>query len=253
MSDDDARLMALLIELFTPLKRQSPGSEQSTLRAWQALPELPTSVLLADLGCGNGASTEILARQPGVRVISLDASIASLVALQGRVRATGTGSGVQPIAGDMLAVPLAEESCDVVWAEGSVYAVGFIEALAAWRRLLRPGGYIVVNEAVWLTDTPPEAAREFWSEAYPRMATVEDNQRFLGQAGYQLLEHFVQPASDWQAYYEPLEERLTHWLANYPDDPLAEQVHAMVRYETDLWRNHGESYGYCFYIARKLA
>ena len=48
---------------------------------------------------------------------------------------------------------------DLVWAEGSAYSIGFENALALWRTLLRPGGCLVVTELVWFCEHPADRAR----------------------------------------------------------------------------------------------
>jgi hypothetical protein len=37
-------------------------------------------------------------------------------------------------------------SIDVLWCEGAIFIIGFAKGLATWRRLLVPGGHLVVSE-----------------------------------------------------------------------------------------------------------
>ncbi|NJO47249.1 MAG: class I SAM-dependent methyltransferase [Oscillatoriales cyanobacterium RM2_1_1] len=59
---DDETLFTLMVELHRDGMRQGPGSDEETLRALE-LTRLDTSATLqiADVGCGTGASTLVLA------------------------------------------------------------------------------------------------------------------------------------------------------------------------------------------------
>ena len=73
-------------------------------------------------------------------------------------------------------LPYPDGSFDLIWAESSVYSIGFDTALDTWRRLLAPGGKLVVTECEWTTADPSGAARAFWDQHYP-LRTPEENTR----------------------------------------------------------------------------
>ncbi|QBF26268.1 hypothetical protein EXN22_11400 [Pseudomonas tructae] len=95
-----------------------------------------------------------------------------------------------------------------LWAEGSAYIMGFANALDSWRRLLKPQGFLVVSDLIWLTAKPPARAASFWQKNYltplrekvaglsaDRFASkalvdlkdeLDIHQRFLDDYGYQL-------------------------------------------------------------------
>jgi len=62
----------------------------------------------------------------------------------------------------MTELPFADESFDLVWAEGSAYIMGVENALTQWRTLLQSQGCMVLSDLVWLTETPSQTVREFW-------------------------------------------------------------------------------------------
>ncbi len=109
---------------------------------------------------------------------------------------------------------------------------------------------MALSECTWLMDNPPEEPKTFWNEGYPSMATVDENCRRAERAGFTVLDSLVLPASAWwNDYYTPLLELITH-LRPTADAGLTALLDDTER-EIDLFRRHGDCYGYVFYLPRK--
>ena len=149
-------------------------------------------------------------------------------------------------------LPFAPESFALVWAEGSAYSMGFANAVAAWRALLKRGGYLAVSELVWLsTDRPAEAAR-FFRDEYPAMMDRAAVAGIVRAAGYELVSSFTLPDSAWwDSYYTPLLARLPALESKYAADAASLQVIAAARTEVDIRRRFASCYGYQFLVARR--
>ncbi|GAA2566479.1 hypothetical protein GCM10010424_05140 [Streptomyces lienomycini] len=144
-------------------------------------------------------------------------------------------------------VPFPDHSFDVIWAEGSVYTIGFDVALRAWRRLLAPGGVLVVTEMEWTVPSPAAPVRAYWDAVYP-LRTHAANTDAAQAAGYRLHAHRVLPESDWwDEYYTPLTQRMDRADPQHPGMPQALAAH---RTEIDMRREHGGDYHYAVYILR---
>jgi ubiquinone/menaquinone biosynthesis C-methylase UbiE len=100
---------------------------------------LRTGELVLDAGCGTGWLAAGLRRaSPQVRVVGLDVATGML----GRARAAGAWPLLQA---DAEALPLATGSVDLVVTRGVLHHLPDVAAaLAEWRRVLRPGGAVVV-------------------------------------------------------------------------------------------------------------
>jgi serine/threonine-protein kinase HipA len=244
-----------LFLLHTDLPREGPGSDDCTREALRRLrPLLPSSPRVLDLGCGPGRQTLVLARELGVPITAVDLHAPFLAQLEAEASAQGLRHLLQLRRGDFGALEEAPGSVDLLWSEGAIYILGWAGGLRRWRPLLRPGGLMAVTEATWLTDSPPEEVATFWREAYPSMGTIASNSAVAREAGFEVLDTFVLPASAWwDAYYRPLQARVESLRERALEDADLATAISMTEREISLYARHGASYGYVFYLLRARA
>lgn len=228
------------------LPRQGPGSDATTRRLLALTGPLPERPRVLDLGCGPGRSALLLAAEAGAEVTAVDTHEPFLVELREAAAARGLDGSIRTLRADMGALPFPDGSFDLVWAESSVFVLGFDRALAEWRRLLAPGGTLVLTECVWTTGEPGPVARAFWEEHYP-LRTVTGNAAAAVAAGYHVLGTVPQPDGDWDEYYVPLAAHAEAADTTVPG--MAEAV-AGARAEIALRREHGSDYGYAGFVLR---
>ncbi len=228
------------------LPRQGPGSDTTTRRLLALAGKLPERPRVLDLGCGPGRSALLLAAEAGAEVTAVDTHEPFLAELRRSAADRGLDGSIHTLRADMGALPFPDGSFDLVWAESSVFVLGFDRALAEWRRLLAPGGTLVLTECVWTTEEPGPAARAFWEEHYT-LRTVAGNAAAAVGAGYHVLGTVPQPESDWDEYYGPLAAHADAADTTVPG--MAEAV-AGARTEIALRREHGSDYGYAGFALR---
>ncbi len=239
-------------ELYEALPRQGPGERESTERALAMLPRLGRGQRLLDVGCGSGAQTLDLARATEARIVAVDAHPPFVEQLARRAAELGLAERLTTQVGDMNELPFADGSFDVVWAEGSIFIIGFARGLDRWRRLLGPGGHLVVSELCWLAGDPPAEVREFFAAEGAEVADVPTRRRAVDAAGYRLLGDFVLPASGWwENYYVPLAAELERFRATHRDDPEAMAVAERSEREIDVYRRHPSAFGYVFFVLQR--
>lgn len=227
------------MKLVDSLPRRGPGSVASTQRALHLLGQLPPRPRIIELCGSSPATADLLASTTGGTV--------TVVRPCCRTQRSAAASS----ADDRRALPQIEPVFDLVWCEGGVCTTGLRDRLARWRHLVRPGGFLAVAESAWLDSSPPEESVAFWSATYPAMATHEANLASLAATGWQILDYFILPASDWRDHFGALEAAVGQLLCQRPGDRDAAELAAESEAEISLWRRQGKSYGYVFYVARR--
>ena len=250
--------MELLVELHRHNARLGPGDDESTLKALElsSLSALPRStqqgLKVADVGCGTGASALLLAEYLQAHIQAVDLFPEFLETLNQRALAQGLNDLIQPLCASMESLPFEEGSLDLLWSEGAVYNMGFEAGLKAWSPFLKSGGVIALSELTWLTSTRPQALQAHWNQEYPQVDLPSSKISTLERLGFTLLGYFPLPERAWAAYYEPLKERLSAFLAQHQEKA---EAHALVEAELQeiaLYEAHKPYMSYGFYVAQKL-
>ena len=241
-------------EIYATLPRQGPGDRDATLRALACLPPLTSRHRVLDIGCGSGAQTLDLARATDAHIVAVDNHGPFIEILAERVRQLGLEQRVVPQIGDMADLRFSDESFDVIWSEGAAFIIGFGQALSAWRRLLRPQGHMVISELCWLRDNPPAEVREFFASEGADAVDVAARRNAIADNGYRLVADFVLPSVGWwENYYVPLAERAARFRAEHPEDAEALAVTTGMEHEIEIYRRHGDTFGYGFFVMARDA
>ncbi len=244
---------SIICTLFENMPRQGPGSAVCTKKMFFSVPELPEHPAILDTGCGSGMQTIDLARlSPGARITAVDVHAPFLFDLRTRADAAGVAARIHTVQATMDMLPFPSGSFDLLWAEGSIFIMGVERGIAAWKKFIRPGGYLAFTEAVWFTAAPSAEVKRFWQEVYPDIKDVRDTQTIAEKAGYTWITSFPLPASAWwDDYYTPLLTRLPALEEKYRTHPEAQAILAGIRREINLYREHSSEYGYQFILLKK--
>jgi SAM-dependent methyltransferase len=143
-------------------------------------------------------------------------------------------------------------SFEVIWFEGAIFVIGFAKGLASWRRLLTPGGYLVVSELCWLRADPPAAVKAFFRDEGADIGDMHARRKDFVENGYRLLADFALPAVGWwENYYRPLGAELERFRVTHAGDQEALAVAARSQREIDLYRSYPEHFGYGFFVMQQ--
>ena len=242
----------LICDYFSNMERQGPGSPEATLKALSFVDSLSDHSLIADIGCGTGGQTLVLARHAPGQITGLDLFPGFIEIFNRHARQSGLQDRVKGIVGSMDNLPFERKSLDLIWSEGAIYNIGFERGLKEWREYLKPGGYIVVSESSWFTDERPAEIHKFWVDAYPEIDTIPNQVAKIHRAGYLPIATFILPESCWtEHYFAPKIAARRIFLDKYAGNKTAEEFAALQAMEEELYTKYKEYYGYTFFIAKK--
>lgn len=245
--------MQLLIDFHKDATRQGPGSDVHTRLALTLSGVRESQNLkVADIGCGTGAQTRVLAHDLNAHITAVDFLPAFLTKLEAAAAPEGVADRITTLSTSMDALPFAEGELDMIWSEGAIYNMGFENGVKAWRRHLKPGGILAVSELTWLTDSRPAEVDDHWQAEYPEIDTGPAKLAILQANGYVPIGYFVLPESCWiNTYYQPMEERFEAFLADHNHSDAAQALVASEQAEIALYKKYKAYFSYGFYIARK--
>jgi len=244
---------SLLVDLHRDGKRQGPGGDDETLLAI-TLSGLSGSIGLkiADIGCGTGASTLVLAKALDASVTAVDFLPDFLHDLDTAAERQNLGEKITTLSASMDALPFEEQSFDAIWSEGAIYNIGFAKGIKAWRRYLKPAGILAVSELTWLTTARPPELEEHWNREYPEVDTAAAKMAILEANGFSPIGYFALPQHCWlDNYYRPLQARLAAFLERHHNSDAATAIVASEEQEIALYERHAAFVSYGYYVARR--
>ncbi len=243
--------MDYFMQIYGTLPRAGPGDNASTARAFGMCEGLPPEPKILDIGCGPGMQTLELARLSKGFVLALDKMPQMIERVRSAVEEEGLSDRINPMQMDMHDMNFEADCFDLIWSEGAIYFLGFRAGLEKIKPFVKPGGYVVVSEAVWLKEEPSQEALDFWGN-YPAIDTVEAKLGVIDELGYERIGHFVLPRSSWEEhYYKPMKVRLEEVEPKWKDIPEGMNVIKAAHTEIDLFQRSSDYFSYGFFVMRK--
>lgn len=243
----------LICEFFLNTERQGPGSPEVTLKALSFIDNLTDQSRIADIGCGTGGQTMVLAQHAPGQITGFDLFPAFIDRFNANAAKLNLQDRVKGIVRSMDDLPFHDEELDLIWCEGAIYNIGFERGLNEWSKFLKPGGYIAVTESSWFTNERPAEIENYCMPHFPEMDTISGKVAQIQKAGYIPVATFILPENCWiEHYFTPAIRAQEMFLAKYAGNKTAEEFVALQRYDAEIYRKYKEFYGYVFYIAKKI-
>ena len=243
----------LICEYFSSIKRQGPGSPEVTVKALSFIDNLNKESKIADIGCGTGGQTMVLANLTSGSITGIDLFADFIDIFNNNFRKNNLQDRVEGVVGSMENLAFQKEDLDLIWSEGAIYNIGFERGINEWRKFLKPGGFIAVSEASWFTEKRPVEIDIFWKDAYPEIDIISNKVAQMQKAGYIPIATFVLPENCWtEHFYIPQVSAQDKFLKKYSGNKTVEDLVKNQRHEAELYNKYKEYYGYVFYIGKKI-
>ena len=257
MSDENKSIhefdLKLICEYFSMVERQGPGSPEVTIKALSFVDNLTAKSKIADIGCGTGGQTMVLANNAPGHITGIDLFPAFIDILNANSQKLNLQDRVNGVVGSMDKLPFQNEELDLIWSEGAIYNIGFERGINEWHKFLKPGGFIAVSEASWFTEERPSEIEEFWEEAYPGIDIIPHKSMQMQKAGYIPVATFMLPENCWtEHFYPPQVSAQEKFLKKHAGNKAAEEFVENQRHEAELYYKYKDFYGYVFYIGKNF-
>lgn len=201
-----------------------------TRKAFQLLPKLDSPSIL-DVGCGSGVSTMELAKLCDGRIVALDIDEHALNRFDAKIKRAGFSHRVRTLKCSMLNMDFPDDSFDIIWAEGSIWVIGFKNGLQNWARLLKPNGFLVVHDET---------------------GNTEEKLKLIASCGYDIIDYFtLDQGVWWTEYCVPLQKLIDEMRSQCSSDPDALGLLDSNQREIDMFKVTPERYHSTCFIMRK--
>jgi ubiquinone/menaquinone biosynthesis C-methylase UbiE len=253
MEVEQLSVLDLISETHAGLERQGPGSPEMTMKALSFIDNLDKISRVADLGCGTGGQTMILAQNIPGNIIGIDLFPEFINVFNENAQESSFQERVKGFVGSMEALSFQKEEFDLIWSEGAIDNIGFENGLNYWNGFLKTNGYIAVTSPSWLTDERPVEIEKFWVDAGSKgLDTIGHNISIMQKAGYIPVAVFVLPEKCWtDNYFVPREAAETALLKKHAGNKIVGSYIENDKYEVELYLKYKQYYGYVFYIGKK--
>ena len=118
---------------------------------------------ILDVGCGAGVTPAYIAQQYDCSVVGVDLSAKMILRSEQWARRKGVTEGLEFRVADVQNLPFEDETFDAVISESvTAFPHDKQRAVNEYTRVIKPAGYVGLNESTWLK-TPPPPEMVAWS------------------------------------------------------------------------------------------
>lgn len=246
--------LELIVKMHQNNRRQGPGDDRLTALALDLSSiDLNRELKIADIGCGTGCQTMVLAQKTQGKIVAVDLFQQFLDKLNERAAKEKLTERITTLQCHMDALPFENEEFDIIWSEGAVYNMGFRNGIRYWKQFLKKNGIIAVSEISWTTAKRPQEIENYWKGNYPEIGTVSEKIKVMEDEGYAVVGYFLLPEYCWtENYYAILEQSYDSFLEEMGNSTEAQAIVNADKEEIDKYKRFKDYYSYGFYIAKKV-
>jgi SAM-dependent methyltransferase len=216
-----------------------------------------------EVGCGVGQTSVLLAKRCGCDVTGLDISESMIKSASDRSRKSGVAEKIEFRQGDISNLPFENDRFDVVLSESvTAFAPDHAKAIREYARVLKPGGFLGLNEGLYLKEDPPEEVIAWFRQDASgggHTRTLESWKTLLRDAGFRIESFEVHPPDVGQELKGLLKRYgcmgylgiMARILRMYLQDPEYRTFVREVQEGGVVPKNLNAYFGYGLFVARK--
>lgn len=196
-----AMIEAMNLDQYARQEFKTPGAILTLDLASRVAGLGPGSSVL-DVACGTGEASCILAERHGCRALGVDALLPPLRHASSKAGLSSRRRSAAFARGDGERLPVRDGVFDLAVCIGSPHLVGVPECWREMRRAVRPGGWLIMSDAVLTAEPPPGG--EGVPEWLPTLLPFEAYRRMLEDEGLEVVFSELMPRSVWQEFHAPM-------------------------------------------------
>ena len=239
-----------------------PGGLKTT-RELIELCRIDRDTFVLDVGCGIGMSACYIAKKSGSRVVGVDISEKMIARSKERAEREGVKGKVEFQVADAQNLPFEDDLFDIVISESATaFAEHKQSAINQYVRVIKPGGYVALNETTWIKTQPPVELVEYLYHTVGgfKPETVDGWRELLERSGLndiQVKTYKLAPLSQFvnEIRMAGFTDSFKAWgrlFALFFKSPIYRKaIIEMAKQARRIPRNFSEYFGYGIYVGRK--
>lgn len=227
--------------LHNDLPREGPGCPDDVVWACNCA-QVPRNARILDAGCGPGADIPgLLDHAPKGQVLAVDVHAPFAAAVRAKY---ADDPRVRAEAMDMSQV---EGPFDFIWSAGALYFLGVEKGLKTMAGKLASGGAIAFSHLTYLVDVPHQDVFDVFDNE-PDVMGQADLRNLITRSGFDVLGQRILPNASWDAYNDPIRERIAQLRRDADDDLMT--VLREAEAEIAMRDKHSDQFGYVLSVVR---
>ena len=200
-----------------------------TRKAFEIIPKIEMPDIL-EIGCGSGVGTIELSGLTNGKIVAIDIDETQLKKLSDKVNMLGLHNKIEILQLSMFDMDFPDDSFDIIWAEGSIYAIGFKKGLKTWKTLLKPHGYLVVHDD---------------------KKGLSKKMEIITKTGYELINYFILSKEVWwNEYYKLIEEYIAKLRLS--SGFKLEEEHIRNLREIEMYKKNPDKFQSVCFVMQKM-